>query len=57
MYGLILREKYGIEGISRNDVIVLFDMLNGTETYPIELYSNEQEGYVKGFITPYPFGV
>ena len=52
MYGLVLREKYGIEGISRNDVIDLFDMLDGTEAYPIELYSNEQEGYAMGFITP-----
>ena len=31
MYGLVLREKYGIEGISRNDVIELFDMLDDEE--------------------------
>ena len=31
MYGLVLKEKYGTEGISKNDVIDLFDMLDGIE--------------------------
>lgn len=37
MYGLVLKEKYGTEGISKNDVIDLFDMLDVIEAYPIEL--------------------
>ena len=52
MYGLVLREKYGIEGISRNDVVELFDMLDSTEAFPIELSSYEHENVAMGFITP-----
>lgn len=52
MYGIVLREKYGIEGISKNDVIYLFDMLDGIEAYPIELSAYAQESSAMGFITP-----
>ena len=52
MYGLVLREKYGTEGISKNDVIDLFDMLDDTEAYPIELSAYAQESSAMGFITP-----
>lgn len=51
MYGLVLREKYGIECISRNDVIELFDMLDDAETFPIELPAYAQESSAMGFIT------
>ena len=52
MYGLVLREKYGTEGISKNDVIDLFDMLDGIEAYPIELSAYAQESSAMGFVTP-----
>lgn len=52
MYGLVLREKYGIDGITRNDVIDLFDMLNENEAFPIELSAHAQESSAMGFITP-----
>lgn len=35
IYGLVLREKYGTEGISKNDVIDLFDMLDEIATSEI----------------------
>ncbi len=37
MYGLVLREKYGTDGITKTDVMDMFDMLDGAEAYPIEL--------------------
>jgi len=52
MYGLVLREKYGTDGITKADVIDLFDMLDGTEAYPIELSAYIQESSAMGFITP-----
>ena len=52
MYGLVLKEKYGTEGISKNDVIDLFDMLDGIEAYPIELSAYAQESSAMGFIAP-----
>lgn len=52
MYGLVLREKYGIDGINRNDVIDLFDMLSENEAFPIELSAYAQESSAMGFITP-----
>ena len=51
MYGLVLREKYGNDGIARNDVIDLFDMLDENEAYPIELSAYAQESSAMGFIT------
>ena len=43
MYGLVLREKYGTDGITKTDVMDMFDMLDGTEAYPIELSAYAQE--------------
>lgn len=51
MCGLVLREKYGKDGITRNDVIDLFDMLDRNEAYPIELSAHAQESSAMGFIT------
>lgn len=52
MYGIVLREKELICGLSRNDVIDLFDMLEDAEAYPIELEAREHECSAMGFITP-----
>lgn len=51
MYGLVLREKYGTDGISKTDVMDMFDMLDSDEVYPIELSANAQESSAMGFIT------
>ena len=51
MYGLVLREKYGTDGITKTDVMDMFDMLDGTEAYPIELSAYAQESSAMGFIT------
>ena len=47
MYGLVLREKYGTDGITKTDVMDMFDMLDGTEAYPIELSAYAQESSAK----------
>ena len=52
MYGLVLKEKHGVEGITRNDSIVMFNMLDENTAYPIELSAYAQESSAMGFITP-----
>ena len=51
-YGIVLKEKEFFNGLNRNDVIDLFDMLNNIEAYPIELEAIEHECSAMGFITP-----
>lgn len=51
MYGIALREKEFEYGLSRNDIIDLFDMLGGLEVYPIELLCKECLSSAMGFIT------
>lgn len=50
-YGIALKEKEFTSGLSRNDVIDLFDMLNNVEAYPLELEAKEHECSAMGFIT------
>lgn len=52
MYGLVLKEKYGTDGLERNEIIDLFDMLDENVAYPIELSAYAQESSAMGFITP-----
>lgn len=52
MAGIVLREKEFTSGLTRNDVIDLFDMLDNAEAYPIELEATEHECSAMGFITP-----
>ena len=52
MYGLVLKEKYGTDGLERNEVIDLFDMLDENVAYPIELSAYAQESSAMGFIPP-----
>ena len=52
-YGLALIEKPGEEGLTREEVIRLYDMIdcrNGV--FPIELMAQEHECSAMGFITP-----
>lgn len=51
MYGIVLREKELTCGLSQNDVIDLFGMLNDIEAYPIELEAKEHECSAMGFIS------
>lgn len=51
-FGIALIEKPGNEGLTRSDVIDLFDMLNGDEVYPIEIMAVEHESSAMGFISP-----
>ena len=51
-YGIALREKECVDGLTRNDIIDLFDMLDNVEAFPIELLAREHECGAMGFITP-----
>ena len=51
-FGIVLREKEFTDGLTRKDIIDLFDMLNNTEAYPIEFEAKEHECSAMGFITP-----
>lgn len=42
-YGIVLKEKEFIRGLERNDVINLFDKLNESEAFPIELEAKTHE--------------
>lgn len=50
-YGIVLKEKEFIRGLERNDVINLFDKLNESEAFPIELEAKTHERSAMGFIT------
>lgn len=50
-YGIVLMEKEFTNGLTKNDVIDLFDMLNDIEAYPIELEARKHECSAMGFIT------
>lgn len=51
MYGLVLKEKACTDGLSRNEVMDLYDMLDESAAYPIELSAYTQESTAMGFIT------
>lgn len=50
-YGLVLKEKYGIDGLSKDEVIEMFDSLEDTPVFPLELQARECEFSAMGFIT------
>lgn len=51
MFGVVLREKESNDGLDRNDVIDLFDLLDENGGYPIEILAKEHESSAMGFIT------
>ena len=51
MYGLVLMEKYGVEGISKNDAITMFNLLEDDDAFPIELSALERECVALGLIS------
>lgn len=51
-FGLVLKQKEAIDGLTKSEIMDLFDMLNDTKAYPIELEAKEHECSAMGFITP-----
>lgn len=54
-YGVALIEKYELEGLSKEDLDVLYGLTSGndsTQVYPIEFEAREHECSAMGFITP-----
>lgn len=51
-YGIVLREKPGAWGLTKKDVMELYDMLDGEEAFPLELEPDFVESSAMGFITP-----
>ena len=51
-YDMVLIEKEGTQGLTKEDVIYLFDKLNHNAVYPIEIYNKGGgESSAMGFIT------
>lgn len=56
-YGLALLEKPGIDGLNKNDILLLYGLITDTfhngsdEVFPIELEAREHECSAMGFIT------
>jgi len=51
VFGIVLREKEGSDGLNKDDVIELLDLLGSEEAYPIEISAKEHESSAMGFIT------
>ena len=51
MFGIALKEKECSNGLTRSEVMDLFDMLDSTEAYPLEIASEFQGSVAMGFIT------
>lgn len=51
-YGIALKEKEFLSGLTRNDIVELFDMLDNVEAFPIELEAKQHESSAMGFIAP-----
>ena len=52
LFDIALIEKPGTEGLTKSNVIDLFDMLEETEAYPIEIGDVNGNSSAMGFITP-----
>ena len=50
-YELVLKEKEGTCGLTKDDVNELFDKIIGTEAFPIDLEARTHECAAMGFIT------
>lgn len=51
MYGIVLLEEPGTDGLTKSEVMDLFDMLDDAEAYPIELWNYSQDCCAMGFIS------
>lgn len=52
LFDVVLIEKPGTEGLTKSNVVDLFDMLKETEAYPIEIGDVNGNSSAMGFITP-----
>ena len=52
MFEIALLEKESSTGLLRSEVIDLFDMLDSTEAYPIEISAKSHDSVAMGWITP-----
>lgn len=50
-YGVVLKEKEFCDGLTINDVTELFNLLDDSKAYPIEIFANEHECSAMGFIS------
>ena len=50
-YDVFLIEKPGINGLTKAEVMDIFDSLNGDEAYPLEVFNPNGESSAMGFIT------
>lgn len=51
MYDIVLIEKPGESGLTKAEVMDMYDSLNGDEAYPIEIYNCSGESSAMGFIS------
>lgn len=51
-YDVVLIEKPNCEGLTKTEVIGMYDMLFGTEAFPIEIGDTNGNSSAMGFITP-----
>lgn len=52
IYDIVLKEKYGEDGLTREETDGLFDMLKTEKGYPVELMAHGTESSAMGFISP-----
>lgn len=50
-YGIVLRQKYDIDGLIKKDILELADRLDDQEVYPIEIEAKQCPCSAMGFIT------
>lgn len=51
-FDIVLLEKPGVIGLTKSEVMDLYNMLNQNEGYPIEIENLDGESSAMGFITP-----
>ena len=52
MFDIALKEKPKTSGLSKSEVMDLFNMLSESEGYPMEIGNNSYDSTDMGFITP-----
>ena len=50
-YDVVLMEKPGVDGLTKEEIIDLFGFLNGKYVYPVEIEATKVESVAMGFIT------
>lgn len=55
-YDVACKVLYGHEGITQEDMVNMFLMINDTEAYPIEIFAKKRECSAVCLVTPAAFG-